>query len=161
MTRAGPILIAGGGIGGLTAALALHQRGIDAVVFESARAIRPLGVGINLLPHSVRVLSGLGLEDELAATAIETAELAYFNRHGQAIWSEPRGRAAGYDFPQFSVHRGELQGCSTGSRASASAPTGSSAVTRSPTSRPWVTRSSRVSSGAASTCPITCTAAAR
>jgi 2-polyprenyl-6-methoxyphenol hydroxylase-like FAD-dependent oxidoreductase len=103
------ILIAGGGIGGLTTALALHQRGIDAIVFEAAGEIRPLGVGINLLPHSVRVLAGLGLQDELAETAIETAELAYFNRHGQAIWSEPRGRAAGYDFPQFSVHRGELQ----------------------------------------------------
>jgi 2-polyprenyl-6-methoxyphenol hydroxylase-like FAD-dependent oxidoreductase len=102
-------MIAGGGIGGLTAALALQQRGIEATVFEAAREIRPLGVGINLLPHSVRVLSALGLQDELAATAIETAELAYFNRHGQPIWSEPRGRAAGYDFPQFSVHRGELQ----------------------------------------------------
>jgi 2-polyprenyl-6-methoxyphenol hydroxylase-like FAD-dependent oxidoreductase len=102
-------MIAGGGIGGLTAALALHQRGIEATVFEAAREIRPLGVGINLLPHSVRILCALGLQDDLAASAIETAELAYFNRHGQAIWAEPRGRAAGYDFPQFSVHRGELQ----------------------------------------------------
>ena len=103
------ILIAGGGIGGLTAALALHARGIDATVVEATREIRPLGVGINLLPHSVRVLAGLGLQDALAATAIETAELAYYNRHGQRIWSEPRGVGAGYDYPQFSVHRGELQ----------------------------------------------------
>ena len=109
MTARPGIMIAGGGIGGLSAALSLHQRGIEATVFEAAREIRPLGVGINLLPHSVRVLAALGLQDELAASAIETAELAYFNRHGQPIWSEPRGRAAGYDVPQFSVHRGELQ----------------------------------------------------
>jgi 5-methylphenazine-1-carboxylate 1-monooxygenase len=103
------ILIAGGGIGGLTTALALHERGIEVTVLEAAREIRPLGVGINLLPHSVRVLAGLGLAPALAASAIETAELAYFNRHGQQIWTEPRGRGAGYDYPQFSVHRGELQ----------------------------------------------------
>jgi 2-polyprenyl-6-methoxyphenol hydroxylase-like FAD-dependent oxidoreductase len=102
------IAIAGGGIGGLTLALALHQRGIDCTVYEAAREIRPLGVGINLLPHSVKELSELGLLDALAATAIETASLTYYNKHGQTIWSEPRGLAAGYPVPQYSIHRGEL-----------------------------------------------------
>lgn len=102
------IAIAGGGIGGLTLALALHQRGIDCTVYEAAREIKPLGVGVNLLPHSVKELSELGLRDALAATAIETASLTYYNKHGQTIWSEPRGLAAGYPVPQYSIHRGEL-----------------------------------------------------
>ncbi len=102
------IVIAGGGIGGLTAALALHAIGREVVVYEAVREIRPLGVGINLLPHAVRVLDGLGLVERLRTAAVETGELAYYNRHGQLIWSEPRGVAAGYDHAQFSVHRGTL-----------------------------------------------------
>jgi 2-polyprenyl-6-methoxyphenol hydroxylase-like FAD-dependent oxidoreductase len=103
------VAIVGGGIGGLATALALHAQGIDCTVFEAVEQVRPLGVGINLLPHSVRVLSGLGLQPTLAAAAVETAELAYFNKHGQPIWSEPRGLAGGYAYPQFSIHRGRLQ----------------------------------------------------
>ncbi|MET0333907.1 MAG: flavin-dependent oxidoreductase [Rhizobacter sp.] len=102
------IAIAGGGIGGLTLALALHQRGISCTVYESAPQLRPLGVGVNLLPHSVKELSELGLLDALAATGIETASLTFYNKHGQTIWSEPRGLAAGYPVPQYSIHRGEL-----------------------------------------------------
>jgi 2-polyprenyl-6-methoxyphenol hydroxylase-like FAD-dependent oxidoreductase len=103
------ILIAGGGIAGLTAALSLHQIGLDCRVFETVSTPRPLGVGINLLPHAVREFYDLGLQDALAETAIPTAELAYYNKHGQRIWSEPRGLDAGYNWPQFSIHRGELQ----------------------------------------------------
>ncbi|MGW8557343.1 flavin-dependent oxidoreductase [Streptomyces tubercidicus] len=104
------ITIAGGGIGGLATALSLHAAGFDEVVIhEAAQAIRPLGVGINLLPHAVRELTELGLADRLAAIAVPTAELAYYNRYGQAIWSEPRGLDAGYRWPQYSVHRGRLQ----------------------------------------------------
>lgn len=102
------VAIAGGGIGGLAMALQCQRRGIECMVFEASERIEPLGVGINLLPHSVKILAALGLLEELRAIGIETAELAFFNRHGQAIWREPRGIAAGYDFPQISIHRGEL-----------------------------------------------------
>jgi 2-polyprenyl-6-methoxyphenol hydroxylase-like FAD-dependent oxidoreductase len=103
------VLIIGAGIAGLTTALSLHQIGVDCRVFESVDTIEPLGVGINTLPHAVRELTELGLADRLAATAIPTAELAYYSKHGQPIWSEPRGVAAGYNWPQFSIHRGALQ----------------------------------------------------
>ncbi|MEV6564387.1 flavin-dependent oxidoreductase [Streptomyces kronopolitis] len=104
------ITIAGGGIGGLATALSLHAAGLDdLVVHEAAPEIRPLGVGINLLPHAVRELTELGLGDRLAAIGVPTAELAYVNRYGQTIWSEPRGLDAGYRWPQYAVHRGRLQ----------------------------------------------------
>src|SRR5438477_4113418 len=103
------ILIIGAGVGGLTLALELHRRGIACRVFESAPQIKALGVGINILPHATRVLSGLGLQDALAAVAVETAEAAFFNRFGQLIYREPLGRRAGYRWPQFSIHRGDLQ----------------------------------------------------
>ncbi len=102
------VLIVGGGIGGLTTALSLHAAGIDCCVYESVISLRALGVGINLQPNAVRELTELGLGDALAETAIETSTLAYYNKHGQLIWSEPRGRAAGYRWPQYSIHRGEL-----------------------------------------------------
>ena len=100
--------VIGGGITGLTLALALHRAGIPCRVYEAASTIRRLGVGINLQPHGVRALSGLGLEDALAKVAVATSEMGFYNRFGQRIYTEPRGRAAGYDWPQFSVHRGEL-----------------------------------------------------
>src|SRR5712664_4100854 len=102
------VLIAGGGIGGLTLALSLHQIGVPARVFESVPELRPLGVGINVLPHAVRELIELGLHDKLDAAAVRTRELAYFSKHGKPIWSEPRGIEAGYKWPQFSIHRGTL-----------------------------------------------------
>jgi 2-polyprenyl-6-methoxyphenol hydroxylase-like FAD-dependent oxidoreductase len=104
------IVIVGGGIGGLTTALSLHAVGIECEVYEKSGSIRDLGVGINLLPHAVRELAGLGLLDELDRQAIRTYELIYANRFGQRLWRELRGLYAGYDFPQFSVHRGKLQG---------------------------------------------------
>ena len=102
-------IIVGAGIGGLTTALALHAVGISARVFESAREIKPLGVGINLLPHAVKELTGLGLLPDLIETGVQTQELRYFSKHGAAIWQEPRGIAAGYQWPQISIHRGRLQ----------------------------------------------------
>ena len=103
------IVIAGAGIGGLTLALMLHRRGIDCRIYESAQELRPLGVGINLLPHAVSELEQLGLLPALAECAIETSQLHYYNKFGQAIWREPRGLQAGYPLPQFSVHRGQFQ----------------------------------------------------
>jgi 2-polyprenyl-6-methoxyphenol hydroxylase-like FAD-dependent oxidoreductase len=102
------ILIAGGGIGGLATALALHEAGLHVEVIEATAQLRPLGVGINVLPHAVGVLSGLGLADALSALAIPTREVAFYSRHGQRIWADGRGLDAGYPFPQYSVHRGEL-----------------------------------------------------
>lgn len=103
------ISIIGGGIGGLTTALALHRAGIPCTIYESVGELRELGVGINLLPHAVRELETLGLLPGLLEIAVETSELCYFNKFGQLIWREPRGIAAGYQWPQFSVHRGRLQ----------------------------------------------------
>jgi 5-methylphenazine-1-carboxylate 1-monooxygenase len=102
-------IIVGGGIGGLTTALMLHARGIDCEVFEQADAVRELGVGINTLPHAIKELAELGLLERLDAVGIRTYELFYTNRFGQEIWREPRGLDAGYDVPQFSIHRGRLQ----------------------------------------------------
>jgi 2-polyprenyl-6-methoxyphenol hydroxylase-like FAD-dependent oxidoreductase len=103
------VMIIGGGIGGLTTALALHARGVDVHVFEAVRELQPLGVGINLLPHSVRHLAELGLVDDLLGSGIATAALQYYTKRGEMIWDEPRGIAAGYHWPQISIHRGELQ----------------------------------------------------
>ncbi|WP_030553652.1 FAD-dependent monooxygenase [Streptomyces exfoliatus] len=104
------IVIAGGGIAGLTAALALHAAGFERVtVVEAAPAIRPLGAGLNLMPNAVRELAALGLLDALEAGAVRTRELRYYHRSGGLISREPRGLGAGYRWPQLSVHRGHLQ----------------------------------------------------
>jgi 5-methylphenazine-1-carboxylate 1-monooxygenase len=103
------VIVVGGGIGGLSLALSLHQAGISVRVYEAVRDLAPLGVGINLQPAAVRELTELGLGDELARTGIATQQLSLFNKLGQSIWSEPRGLAAGYKWPQYSIHRGQLQ----------------------------------------------------
>ena len=103
------VAIIGGGIGGMSLALSLVAAGLDDVdVYESAPTIRELGVGINVLPHAIRELTELGLLDQLSAVGIPTANFSYFSRLGQRIWSEPLGIAAGYQWPQYSIHRGEL-----------------------------------------------------
>ncbi len=104
-----PIIIAGGGIGGLTAALALHAQRLPIVVAEATAELKPLGVGINILPHAVEVLSELGLADALAAAGVPTAALVFANRHGQTIFRDARGLSGGYSWPQYSIHRGRLQ----------------------------------------------------
>ena len=109
MTDENPhVLIVGGGIGGLTLALALHARGLSCRIYESAPEFRPLGVGINMLPHAIRELTALGLLQALESYGVEAREFAYFNRHGQAVFAEPCGRFAGYEYPHFSIHRADL-----------------------------------------------------
>ena len=102
------VLIVGGGIGGLTLALCLHAHGIACRVFEQASAFRPLGVGINILPHASAELARLGLADALARVSVLTREAVFYNRFGQLIYAEPLGRYAGYTHPQYSIHRARL-----------------------------------------------------
>ena len=102
------VLIVGGGIGGLAAALSLHAAGIGCTVFEQVREPAELGVGINTLPHAIKELAALGLLPALDRAGIRTRELIYANRFGQVVWREPRGLDAGLDTPQFSIHRGKL-----------------------------------------------------
>ena len=98
----------GGGICGLTLALNLKERGIACRVYERAPEIRELGVGITLLPHAMREFTTLGLGDALLKTGIENRECAFFNRFGQLIYREDRGKFAGYPFPEVGIHRGRL-----------------------------------------------------
>lgn len=103
------ILIAGGGIAGLSLGLTLHQIGLPFRIYESAPEIRPLGVGINLQPNAVRELLDLGLGPQLEAIGVKTRQLGFYSKLGKPIWEEPRGTWAGYAWPQYSVHRGQLQ----------------------------------------------------
>ncbi|HEY1504168.1 MAG TPA: flavin-dependent oxidoreductase [Stellaceae bacterium] len=103
------VIVVGGGISGLTMAMSLHQVGVDVRVYEAARDVTPLGVGINVQPNAVRELAELGLGEGLAKIGIATVALAFFNKFGQPVWREPRGRAAGFAWPQYSIHRGRLQ----------------------------------------------------
>ena len=102
-------VIVGAGIGGLTLGLRLHRAGIACRIYEAVPELKPLGVGINLLPHASKELAELGLIGELERVAVTTREIAYYNRFGQFIYSDPSGRYGGYDWPQFSIHRGDLQ----------------------------------------------------
>ena len=102
------IAIVGGGIGGLALALGLQQRGIACEVYEGAPEVKELGVGITLLPHAMRELAALGVQAQLEAQGIENLESVFFNRWGQFIYREPRGRHAGYSVPEIGMHRGRL-----------------------------------------------------
>src|SRR3954470_8291083 len=103
------IIIIGGGICGLSLALSLHQRGMPCRVYERAPEITELGVGITLLPHGMREFSALGLGEALLAAGIENRQSCFFNRFGQLIYQESRGKLAGYSYPEVGIHRGRLQ----------------------------------------------------
>jgi 5-methylphenazine-1-carboxylate 1-monooxygenase len=102
------IAIIGGGITGLALALNLRRRGIACRVYERAPEVKELGVGITLLPHAMREFTALGIGDALLAAGIENAESCFFNRFGQLIYREPRGKRAGYPHPEVGIHRGKL-----------------------------------------------------
>jgi 2-polyprenyl-6-methoxyphenol hydroxylase-like FAD-dependent oxidoreductase len=103
------VLVVGAGIAGLTTALSMHAAGVECRVVDRARALTAAGVGINLQPHAVRELTELGLGETLAAHGVATAEMVHYDRFGNRIWGTPRGVAAGYHWPQYSIHRGTLQ----------------------------------------------------
>ncbi len=103
------VLIAGGGIAGLSLGLTLHEIGVPFRIFEAVDTVKPLGVGINLQPNAVRELINLNLETELSAIGVRTRQYGFYSKLGKTIWEEPRGTSAGYAWPQYSVHRGELQ----------------------------------------------------
>ena len=104
-----PVLVAGGGIGGLSVALTLHQIGVPCLVLESVRDLKPLGVGINLQPNAVRELYELGIgPEQLDAIGLQTREFVLVGLNGNDVYSEPRGLEAGYKWPQYAVHRGRL-----------------------------------------------------
>lgn len=103
------VVIVGAGIGGLVLALSLHQAGIDCHVYEAVPEMKPLGVGINLMPHAARELDELGLLPELDKVGVRTKESVFYTQHGQLVFQEPAGLDAGYPWPQYSIHRGDLQ----------------------------------------------------
>lgn len=102
------VLIAGGGIAGLALGLTLHQIGVPFRIFEQVRALKPLGVGINLQPSAVRELYDLGLQEQLEDIGVRTKDYGMYTKKGLHVWTEPRGAFAGYNWPQYSVHRGKL-----------------------------------------------------
>lgn len=104
-----PVIIAGGGIAGLAQALTLHQIGVPCVVLESARQMKPLGVGINIQPNAVRELFDLGMTAaDLDGVGVPAREWALVGLNGKEVYAEPRGLEAGYRWPQYAVHRGAL-----------------------------------------------------
>ncbi|KAM3414419.1 hypothetical protein BST61_g11057 [Cercospora zeina] len=110
MTADPAIKIVGAGVGGLATALQLHAHGFRNIdLYEASTQLLSLGVGINVQPSAVLILRNLGLLPALEHTGVETKELNYYDRFGNPILSEPRGKYAGYKVPQFSIHRGNLQ----------------------------------------------------
>lgn len=103
------VIIVGAGPGGLVLALSLHQIGVRCRLYEAVSEMKAVGAGINLLPHAVRELDELGLLQDLEKVGVKTRDVCYYNQYGQFIYRELAGQAAGYDWPQFAIHRADLQ----------------------------------------------------
>ena len=128
------IAIVGGGIIGLGLALNLHRHGLSCRVYEAVPDVKELGVGITLLPHAMRELALLGLQERIEPLGIENQESCFFNRFGQLIYREPRGRYAGYSIPEIGIHRGRLHRVLYDAASSVSAPSASSPTAAAPAS---------------------------
>jgi len=103
------IVIAGGGIGGLVTALALHRSGFNNItLIESARELRPVGLGISLKPEAIRILYKLGLSSGLEEVAVQAREVRYMDQDGNIVWQHLCGKLAANEYPQLSIHRGKL-----------------------------------------------------
>ena len=103
------VVISGAGIGGLVTALALKKKGVNVKIYEAESGIRALGVGINIMPHASKILIELGLGTQLDRLGIKTRCIEYRTKFGHLIQSDPRNVEAGFEAPQYSIHRGELQ----------------------------------------------------
>jgi 2-polyprenyl-6-methoxyphenol hydroxylase-like FAD-dependent oxidoreductase len=107
------VVVAGAGIGGLTAALALAGKGFRVALFEAAERLEEVGAGIQLSPNAARVLISLGLGERLAPHLVIPEELVVkIARTGQVLARAPLGASAGqrYGAPYWVIHRGDLQG---------------------------------------------------
>lgn len=106
------VVVAGGGIGGLAAALACVRAGHTALLAERAERISEVGAGIQLGPNAVRRLAALGLADGLAAVACEPQRLRVRDaRSGATLGQLPLGQAMRrrYGQPYLTIHRADLQ----------------------------------------------------
>jgi len=101
--------IIGGGISGLSLALQLNHYGFAVEIFESAKELSPLGLGLNLQPKAVKILANCNLFDELITNGVAISSVEFQCKDGLSIFSQKRGIADGYDFPQIAIHRAKLQ----------------------------------------------------
>ena len=112
MASSRTIVIAGAGIGGLTAAIALAKKGFRAVVCEQSAKLEETGAGIQLSPNATHILNALGVGEKLKPSIVVPEALSIKQaRSGWEIAHMPLGHAVEFRFgaPYWIVHRGDLQ----------------------------------------------------